>query len=110
LAEIVAFANANGGTLVLGVVDSKDEPPQAIDRNPLPRCEALARRLLDAAEDVIEPRLPLLMARGIPTDESGNGYVILRTGRSRAGPHRLNGKSREFYVRRGERAARMDVR
>jgi len=110
LSEIVAFANANGGTLVIGVVESNDQPPEAVGLAPLPKCEELAQRLIDAAEDTIEPRLPSLVARGIPIDETGQGYVILRAGRSRAGPHRLNGKMREFYIRRGERAARMDVR
>lgn len=110
LSEMVAFANATGGTLVIGVVESDDLPREAVSLAPLPKCEELARRLLDAAEDIIEPRLPSLMARGIPIDETGQGYVVLRVGRSRAGPHRLNGKAREFYIRRGERAARMDVR
>lgn len=110
LSEMVAFANANGGTLVIGVVESNDQPREAISLAPLPKCEELAQRLIDAAEDMIEPRLPSLVTRGIPTDETGQGYVILRAGRSRAGPHRVNGKAREFYIRRGERAARMDVR
>lgn len=110
LSEMVAFANANGGTLVLGVVESDEQPREAVGLSPLPNCEALAQRLMDAAEDIIEPRLLSLMTRGLPMDAEGNGYVVLRVGRSHAGPHRLNGKAREFYVRRGERAARMDVR
>jgi len=56
LAEVVAFANANGGTLVIGVVESRDHPREAISLSPLPKCESLAQRLLDAAEDVVEPR------------------------------------------------------
>lgn len=111
LQEIVAFANANGGTLVLGVKESNEQPREAIDLLPLPKCEQLAQRLLDVAEDVIEPRLPTLFAKGIPSDDAGNGFVVLRTGRSRYGPHRLKGSTgKEFYVRRGERAATMDVR
>jgi hypothetical protein len=111
LAEIVAFANANGGTLVLGVQESSEQPREAVGLAPLPQCEELARRLLDAAEDIVEPRLSSLVGRGLPIDHTGDGYVILRVGRSRLGPHRLNGRQgREFYVRRGERAARMDVR
>jgi hypothetical protein len=111
LAEIVAFANASGGTLVVGLHETKDEPRRAEGLAVLPRCEDLARRLLDASEDMIEPRLPTLAAKAIldPERSDGSGYVVLRTGKSSIGPHRLS-STREFYTRRGERAARMNVR
>jgi hypothetical protein len=108
LAEMVAFANADGGTLVLGLHETKDEPRRAERLAPLPNCEGLARRLQDAAEDVIEPRL-ILLARGIAAASDGSGFVVLRVSKSLYGPHRLK-TTREFYVRRGERAARMTVR
>jgi hypothetical protein len=41
--------------------------------------------------------------------EDGSGYVVLRVGKSLAAPHRLT-TTREFYIRRGERAAKMNVR
>jgi hypothetical protein len=44
LAEIVAFANADGGTLVLGLHETKTEPRRAERLEPLPNCEGLARR------------------------------------------------------------------
>jgi hypothetical protein len=109
LAEIVAFANADGGTLVIGLHETKDEPRRAESLNPLPNCEGLARRLIDAAEDVIEPRLPTIAARALPANNDGSGYIILRVGKSLAAPHRL-ATTREFYVRRGERTAKMTVR
>lgn len=109
LAELVAFANADGGTLIVGLHETKDEPRRAESLEVLPNCEGLARRLLDAAEDVIEPRLPTINAKAIPANAEGSGYVIFRVAKSLAGPHRLT-TTREFYVRRGERAARMAVR
>src|SRR5262245_30455256 len=109
LAESIAFANADGGTLVLGLHETKDEPHRAERLVPLPNCEGLARRLLDASEDIVEPRLRSMDARALPTDSTGRGYVVLRVAKSSAGPHRLR-STREFYVRRGERAAKMDVR
>src|SRR4051812_29574716 len=36
LAEMVAFANADGGTLVLGLHETKDEPRRAERLEPLP--------------------------------------------------------------------------
>jgi len=104
-----AFANAEGGTLVLGLHETTDDPRRAERLDPLPNCEGLARRLLDASEDIVEPRLRSIEARALPVDNAGNGYVVLRVGKSAAGPHRLR-STREFYIRRGERAAKMDVR
>ncbi|SIN97083.1 Putative DNA-binding domain-containing protein [Bradyrhizobium erythrophlei] len=109
LAEIVAFANADGGTLVLGLHETKEEPRRAERLEPLPRCEDLAKRFLDATEDVIEPRLPHVSIRALLASDNGSGYVLMRVGKSLAGPHRLT-TTREFYVRRGERSARMSVR
>jgi hypothetical protein len=109
LAELVAFANADGGTQILGLHETKDEPRRAEALQPLPNCEGLARRLLDATEDIIEPRLPIIEVRPIPAATDGSGYVVFRIGKSLSGPHRLT-TTREFYVRRGERATRMTVR
>jgi hypothetical protein len=109
LAEIVAFANADGGTLVLGMHETKEEPRRAESLEPLLRCEELAKRFLDATEDVIEPRLPHVSVRALSASDDGSGYILMRAGKSLAGPHRLT-TTREFYVRRGERSARMSVR
>jgi Putative DNA-binding domain len=109
LAELVAFANADGGTLVLGLHETKDEPRRAERLEALPNCIGLARRLLDASEDIVEPRLRSIDARALPVDGTEKGYVVIRVGKSPAGPHRLK-STREFHVRRGERAVKMDVR
>jgi hypothetical protein len=109
LAEMVAFANADGGTLILGIQESKNEPRCAESLAPLPNCEGLAKRLTDAAEDIIEPRMAAISARGLAVDEVGNGYVLLRVGKSLFGPHRLT-TTRDFYIRRGERKSRMTAR
>jgi hypothetical protein len=109
LSEIVAFANAEGGSLILGLHETKDEPRRAAQLEPLPNCEGLARRLLDSMEDVVEPRMSGVGVRAPSADEKGAGYVIFRVGKSSVGPHRLT-TTREFYVRRGERTSRMNVR
>ncbi len=80
LAEIVAFSNADGGTLILGLRETKDEPRSAESLAPLPNCEGLAKRLLDAAEDIIEPRLSAMAVRGLPINGTGEGYVLIRAG------------------------------
>ncbi|AZO34220.1 MAG: ATP-binding protein [Mesorhizobium sp.] len=108
LAELIAFANAERGTLILGIDETDDEPRRARAISPVPRCEDLAKRLADSCEDVIEPRLPLVAARALPLDGDA-GVVILRVGRSSIGPHRLASDG-QFYTRRGERSVRMTVR
>jgi hypothetical protein len=65
--------------------------------------------LTDAAEDIIEPRMAAISARALPADATGNGYVLLRVGKSLFGPHRLT-TTRDFYIRRGERKSRMTAR
>ena len=77
LAEMVAFANADGGTLVLGLHETKDEPRRAERLEALPKCEELAKRFLDATEDVIEPRRPSISVRGLVTSGDGSGYVLM---------------------------------
>jgi hypothetical protein len=108
LSEMIAFANAEGGTLVIGVYESSGNARRAERLEALPNCEELAKRLIDAAQNVIEPRLDI-SARGIPDNPDGSGFVVLRTGKSLCGPHRLT-TTREFYIRRGERTERMTAR
>jgi predicted HTH transcriptional regulator len=104
LAEIVAFANGDGGTLVLGLHETKGEIRRAERLEALPNCEGLARRLVDASEDLIEPRLQSLAAKAVvfPGTEDGAGFVVMRVGKSAIGPHRLS-STREFLRSRGRK-------
>jgi hypothetical protein len=63
LAELTAFANAERGTLVLGLHETTDDPRRAERLDPLPNCEGHARRILDASEDIVEPRLRVQSTR-----------------------------------------------
>src|SRR6266446_697915 len=87
--EVVAFANAQGGTLVLGIEQTKDEPPRAVAIRPLPRIHDLATRMEDASRACIDPVLPGLRIRGIEAGGPGEGVVIFRTLASPVGPHRV---------------------
>ena len=110
LKEIVAFANADGGNLVLGMAESKDHEKRATKPKPLPRCKELADRLRQLSESWIEPHVIGIEWRGITEGEPGDdGIVLARVPSSRLAPHRLE-KSKEFYVRRGESAVPMTIR
>jgi hypothetical protein len=109
LEELIAFANAHGGVLVLGVEESNDHPKRAKTLRPIPRCSELADRIRLQARDSIEPQLPVLSVAGVPTETDGSGVVICRVGQSRLAPHRLQ-QTRECYVRRADRTEKMTMR
>ena len=85
LTEVVAFANAHGGALVLGIKESDTKPPVAAEISPIPRCADLAERLKLVFRDCVEPQLPRLEVFAVPT-EGQSGVIIMRVGRSRLAP------------------------
>lgn len=108
--EIVAFANASGGTLVLGIEEVGDNPPRAGAVRPLPRVNDLAVRLEDAARACIEPPLGGLLVRSVVTDEAaGAGVVLFRTVASPHAPHRVASDGHAF-IRRGASSVKMTMR
>lgn len=109
LKEIVAFANADGGSLVLGMAESNDHEKRATKPKPLPRCKKLADRLRQLSENWIEPPLPVIEWRGILQGEGeDSGIVLARVPASRLAPHRVK-ENREFYVRRGDNSVPMTI-
>jgi hypothetical protein len=106
--ELVAFANADGGVLILGITETKSEPARANGFNLLPDVVSLERRLRDALVDCIEPRLPFASVVAVPIAPSGEGVVILETEPSRLGPHRVRG-TREATIRREDRCDQMTM-
>ena len=109
LREIVAFANAQGGTLILGIEETEDNPPRAAATQPIPRISDLAMRLEEAARACIDPRLPALQARGIEMDNAGRGVVIFRVTPSPSGPHRVASDGHAF-IPRGASSVKMTMR
>ena len=107
--EIVAFANAQGGTLVLGIEETRDKPPRASAIHPLPRIHDLATRMEDAARACIDPVLPGLRVRGIEMGGPGEGVVIFRTLASPVGPHRVE-RDGHAFIRRGSSSVQMTMR
>ena len=108
LTEVVAFANAHGGALLLGIKESATKPPVAAKIAPIPRCADLAERLKLVFRDRVEPQLPRLEVFAVPTKDEG-GVVIIRVGRSRLAPHRIS-KTRVCPIRRSDRCEEMTMR
>jgi hypothetical protein len=109
-AEMNAFANTIGGTLIIGIDEdtaTKRAKPPII---PVPRCKELAARLHQAITDRIEPKLPVFESEGVVTEEDGSsGVVIMRTLESYLAPHRYS-QDNKCYVRRDDRSEPMSMR
>lgn len=108
LEEAVAFANAHGGALLLGIEESSRKPPVATGISPIPRCADLADRLKPVFRDCVEPQLPALEIFAVPI-ENGAGVVVVRMGRSRLAPHRVK-PTRVCPIRRSDRCEAMTMR
>ena len=107
--EVIAFANAYGGSLVIGIAETKERPARASKIVPLPRCADLAERLRLQCRDCIEPQVPLLEVAGVPIKEDGSGVVVFGVPKSRMAPHRHT-VTRECYIRRADRTEKMAMR
>ena len=108
LEEAVAFANAYGGALLIGIRESESSPPVAAEIKPIPRCADLAERLKLVFRDCVEPQIPSVEIFAVPT--AGDcGVVVIRTGRSRMAPHRVT-TTLVCPIRRSDRCEKMTMR
>ena len=107
LEEVVAFANAQGGLLLVGISESQDKPPVADKIIPLPKCAELADRLRKMLRDCVEPQVPLLEVFGVPVEEDA-GVVVVRVGQSRLAPHRVI-PTKICPIRRADRCESMNM-
>jgi predicted HTH transcriptional regulator len=109
--EVVAFANSEGGWLVLGLTETSDHPKRVKGVDPLPDCHELADRFQRAAYDWIDPPLPSLQCRGIEIgDIHRKGVIAFRVPRSLDAPHRVNKKDRQAYKRVSDESKPMKMR
>ena len=109
LKEAVAFANAYGGALLLGIGESTAKPPVADAITPIPGCVELADRLRLVFRDRVEPQLnrPEVIAVPINGDD---GVIVIRVGgASRLAPHRVT-KTLVCPVRRQDRCEELSMR
>ena len=108
LKEVVAFANAYGGVLVLGIADSDAEPPVASKVTPVPRCAKLAAHLRLVFRDCVDPQLVRIEVFAVPI-EGEQGVVVVRVGQSRLAPHRVK-PTLSCPIRRADRSEEMSMR
>jgi len=111
-AEIVAFANAYGGVLIVGIVDAKDNPGRAksFNRQLVRNCVECVERLGAALRSRIDPPISGFDIRAVlRPDGDGDGLIIIRVASSSMAPHGV-GRPPEAYVRRGSSAEPLTMR
>ncbi|MDT7042923.1 ATP-binding protein [Candidatus Nitronereus thalassa] len=109
LEEVIAFGNSYGGTVFLGVAESRDHPARAKEIFALRDCHDLADRIRKQCRDCIEPQIPIIECAGVATEKDGSGVVVIRVERSWLGPHRHK-STKECYVRRADRSEKLTMR
>ena len=109
LKEVVAFANAYGGVLVVGIDESDTKPAVAAKITPVPRCAELAESLKLVFRDRVDPQLARVEMVGIEIKGDGSGVVVIRVGKSRLAPHRVT-RTLVCPVRQGDRSEEMGMR
>lgn len=99
LSEIMAFANANGGFLVLGVEEDKGKPPRRVCALlPFPKVHDLYERLVGMCRDGIDPQIPNLQIHPVEIGGNGDGVIVFKIPRSPIRPHRLKSNG-QVYMR-----------
>jgi hypothetical protein len=101
--EVVAFANAYGGVVIVGIEETNDNPRRAkAFKTPLVRnCIECVERLGPALRSRFDPPISGFDIRAFPKpDGDGEGLIVIRVGSSTQAPHGV-GRPPEAYVRRG---------
>lgn len=108
--EVVAFANAYGGVVIIGIEETDDSPKRArsIFEPVIPSVHDCADRLVQSLRSIIDPPIPMLEARGIEVSD-GCGIVVVRVGSSSSAPHGF-GRPSNAYVRRGSNSEPLTMR
>jgi hypothetical protein len=110
--EIVAFANAYGGLVVVGIDETDDNPKRAngLWSQLIPNVADCAEQLRQSLQQIIDPPLPMLEVAGIAQPNgNGSGAVLIRTGLSPRAPHGFRSPPL-VYVRRSSHSEPLGMR
>ena len=104
--SISGFANSGGGTLVWGILASKDDDDgldRARERHPVHAPKEFENRLRGLARGATDPPVQNIEYWSADDpDEEGYGYVGCYIPPSQFKPHRVESKDKQFYIRVGD--------
>lgn len=106
LADVSAFANTDGGDLIIGVRESAGKAVEIVGLD-LEDPDAELLTIQNIIRDLLEPRVTGIVTRAVPVDE-GRVVLIIRTPRSWIAPHRVKPDNR-FFARNSSGKYPMDV-
>src|SRR6266511_3523138 len=110
--EIVAFANAYGGVIIIGIDETNDHPKRAaqLASPQIPHVVDCAEQLARALRSIIDPPIPMLDIRGVPSSpSSGEGAILVRVSSSPSAPHGF-GVPPAAYIRHGSESKPLSMR
>jgi hypothetical protein len=99
VADVTAFANAEGGEIIFGISEGEDGAPGDFVGVSVEDRDAEERRLSDTIRTGTEPRYSAFEFKWVETPE-GKPLLVLRVPRSWRGPHRVTLRGHDkFYIR-----------
>lgn len=106
LADISAFANTDGGDIIIGVRDVAGKAIEIIGLD-LEDPDSELLKIQNIIRDLLEPRITGILVRAVPIDGS-RVVLIIRTPRSWIAPHRVK-VDNKFFARNSSGKYPMDV-
>jgi len=107
LKDIIAFANAHGGLLLMGVKEPSDDLPIQTQALGIAYGDRIAKDLERLASTSIDPRIPGLLIRAVQI-QNDKYTIIIYIPPSLIRPHMVSYKGhRSFYIRHSESSVPM---
>jgi predicted HTH transcriptional regulator len=104
----VAFANADGGILIVGIKEEEDLPHRAEVLVPIENVSFLEESFRNIIIDCIEPRLPFTTVKSVALPGGSSGILLIEVQPSRLGSHRVT-TSLELTIRREDKSVKMTM-
>ncbi len=111
LADVSAFANAEGGMIIFGVEENDEtNTPQSVCGIIIDNEDELVRKIDNLTRDSISPRIPEIKYKIIALSDANKSILIIQIGQSYILPHRVTYKGWDkFFVRDSKGKHPMDI-